>query len=171
LEQKSVFRQESLERIASPEQLDDYIRVIKPGILIVAAAILALAVSVCVWGFTGTISNTLNVAGYMDTKGNVTCYVPPDMAGGDLLGNVATVNLPDGRKLDSTVESISPVPYSEQEIRGQTQSDWMVDAMLTGNYSYAVTLKPIDAADNASDVLISATLIISEIKPIQLITG
>jgi hypothetical protein len=73
--------------------------------------------------------------------------------------------------LDSTVESISPIPYSEQEIRQQIQSDWVADSILTGNYSYAVTLKPVDAVGNSSDMLISATLIISEIKPIQLITG
>jgi hypothetical protein len=171
LEQRSVFRQESLDRMASPEQLDDYIKVVKPGLWIVIAAILALAVSVCVWGFTGTIPSTLNVAGYIDGEGNVTCYIPPELVSDDLAGKAATVILPDGQRLDSSVEIISPLPFSAQEIRRQVQSDWVVDSILTGNYAYEVRLKPVGEAGNTANMLISATLIIAEIKPIQLITG
>lgn len=40
-EKKSVFRQETLERISSPEQLADYLKVASPGLWVVSAAIVS----------------------------------------------------------------------------------------------------------------------------------
>ena len=58
---KRLFREEQLERITSPERLDRYIRVADPGAWIVLAALLFLAAGVLVWGFTGTISKTIEI--------------------------------------------------------------------------------------------------------------
>jgi len=40
--EKQVFRQKSVERIASPEQLQDYMRVTTPGVWMVLAAVILL---------------------------------------------------------------------------------------------------------------------------------
>ena len=80
----SVFRQKSIERISSPEQLNDYIRVTNPGIWIVLAAVVVLA-GFIVWGTIGTLETKLRVAAVSDS-GNVTCYVreaDPDRIGAD----------------------------------------------------------------------------------------
>ncbi len=43
-----IFRKKSLDRISSPEQLNDYIRVANPGIwMILAAVIILLAGGAC----------------------------------------------------------------------------------------------------------------------------
>ena len=47
---KSVFREKSVTQVASPEQLNDYIRVSTPAAWLVLAAILLLLISVIVWG-------------------------------------------------------------------------------------------------------------------------
>ena len=52
-ERQPLFRKETLERISSPEQLKDYLRVTNPGIWIVLAAIIALLAGVFVWSATG----------------------------------------------------------------------------------------------------------------------
>ena len=39
-EPKSVFRKQTLDRISSPEQLTDYLRVTNPGIWVVLAAVI-----------------------------------------------------------------------------------------------------------------------------------
>lgn len=52
-ERQPLFRKETLERISSPEQLKDYLRVTNPGIWIVLAAVIALLVGVFVWSATG----------------------------------------------------------------------------------------------------------------------
>jgi hypothetical protein len=48
--EKQVFRQKSVERIASPEQLQDYMRVTNPGIWMVLAAVILLLAGLLVWG-------------------------------------------------------------------------------------------------------------------------
>lgn len=57
----SVFRSETLQRISSPEQLTDYLRVTNPGIWVVLAAVLALLVGFFVWMSAGTIETTVEV--------------------------------------------------------------------------------------------------------------
>ncbi len=50
-----IYREKSLQRIASPEQLNDYIRVTSPSVWIVLAATVALLVGIIGWGIFGTV--------------------------------------------------------------------------------------------------------------------
>lgn len=50
-----LFRKKSLERISSPEQLDEYIRVTTPSVWIVLLAIVVLLVGMLAWGTMGTV--------------------------------------------------------------------------------------------------------------------
>ena len=52
---KSVFRQETLERISSPEQLNDYLHVTSPGIWAILTAVIVFLAGVFVWSCTGTL--------------------------------------------------------------------------------------------------------------------
>ena len=45
---KSLFRKETLDRISSPEQLTDYLRVTNPGIWVVLAAVILLLAGILV---------------------------------------------------------------------------------------------------------------------------
>ncbi len=45
---KQLFRKSSIERVSSPEQLNDYIKVSNPGVWMILAAIIALLIGVCV---------------------------------------------------------------------------------------------------------------------------
>lgn len=55
-EQKSsLFRKESLERIQSPEQLTDYLKVTNPGIWIILFAIIILLAGLFVWSTVGKL--------------------------------------------------------------------------------------------------------------------
>ena len=60
---KPLFRQKSLDKIASPEQMGDYIRVSNPSVWMILAAIIALLVGVCVWGIFGRLDSALQTAG------------------------------------------------------------------------------------------------------------
>ena len=50
-----LFREKSVERISSPEDLDDYIRVTTPSVWIVLAAILILLIGMLAWSVFGTV--------------------------------------------------------------------------------------------------------------------
>ena len=56
--QKILFRQKTLERIASPEQLTDYLRVTNPSIWVVLAAVLLLLGGLFAWSAVGTLETT-----------------------------------------------------------------------------------------------------------------
>ena len=55
---QSVFRQKTIDRISSPEQLTDYLKVTGPGIWAVLAAVILLLAGILVWSFVGTLETT-----------------------------------------------------------------------------------------------------------------
>lgn len=57
MEQESLFRKESMDRISSPEQLNDYLHVTNPTVWAVMAAIIVLLVGVIIWGSAATIDS------------------------------------------------------------------------------------------------------------------
>lgn len=69
-----IFRSKSIERISSPEQLNDYVRVSNPGIWMTLVAIIVLLVGACVWGAFGKMDTAVSVA--ISVKdGRAACYV------------------------------------------------------------------------------------------------
>ena len=55
MEPKQIFRQKSINKVSSPEKLDDYIRVTTPSVWIVLIAIVLLLVGGIVWGIFGEV--------------------------------------------------------------------------------------------------------------------
>ena len=53
---KGIFRQKSIDKVSSPEKLDDYIKVTTPSVWITLVAIVALLVGVAVWGVFGELT-------------------------------------------------------------------------------------------------------------------
>ncbi len=51
-----IFRQKSIDKVSSPEKLDDYIRVTTPGVWFTLAAIVILLVGTIVWGTFGELT-------------------------------------------------------------------------------------------------------------------
>ena len=52
---EGVFRKKTLDRISSPEQLTDYLRVTNPGIWLVLAAVLLLLAGIFAWSAVGRL--------------------------------------------------------------------------------------------------------------------
>ena len=51
----SIFREKSMERVSSPEALNDYIRVTTPSVWIVLIALAVLLAGMLVWSIFGTV--------------------------------------------------------------------------------------------------------------------
>lgn len=58
---KQLFRQKSIDKISSPEQMHDYLRVTSPRLWMVLSAILVLLVGFIVYASTASMENTLDV--------------------------------------------------------------------------------------------------------------
>lgn len=53
---KDIFREKSLERIESPDQLNTYIRVANPGVWLVLSIIIVFLIGFIIWGIFGDLS-------------------------------------------------------------------------------------------------------------------
>ena len=51
----SIFRQKSIDKISSPEKLDDYIKVTTPSVWITLIAIVLLLAGAVVWSIFGAV--------------------------------------------------------------------------------------------------------------------
>ena len=51
----SVFREKSLEKMSSPDQMDDYIKVMTPSVWIALIALIVLIIGILVWTIFGTM--------------------------------------------------------------------------------------------------------------------
>lgn len=56
-----VFRQKSIDRITSPEQLQDYMRVTNPGVWMVLAAVIALLAGLIISSAMATLESSIPV--------------------------------------------------------------------------------------------------------------
>lgn len=57
-QQTTLFRKKTLDRISSPEQLTDYLRVTTPGIWVVLVTIVLLLCGLFAWSVIGTLETT-----------------------------------------------------------------------------------------------------------------
>ena len=71
----SIFRQKSIDRISSPEEFDEYVRVSNPGIWFLLLAVLAILIAVICWGFLGRIENRVDAAIECDGVSDNFCVV------------------------------------------------------------------------------------------------
>ena len=71
----TLYRKKSLEKISSPEQLQDYMRVTNPGVWMVLAAVIILLAGAFVCACTGRLETTLQVRASAQ-DGTVTVSLP-----------------------------------------------------------------------------------------------
>ena len=58
MEQKQIFRKAAIDRMLSPEQLNDYIRVGSPSVWVILAAVIVILASLFVWVEFGRVEVT-----------------------------------------------------------------------------------------------------------------
>jgi len=78
--ESSLFRKSSLERVSSPDKLNEYIKVTNPSLVVILIAIFSILVAGIIWIFCGTVPKTVNLTGAIaenyDNQIRVYSYVP-----------------------------------------------------------------------------------------------
>ena len=74
MKKEGIFREKSIERIQSPENLNDYVRVTNPGVWLLLIGMIALLAGAVVWGVFGRLDTVLRVDTHV-VGGNTVCYV------------------------------------------------------------------------------------------------
>jgi len=59
--ERKLFRQKSIDRVSSPEQLQDYMRVTNPGVWMVLTAVIVLLAGILIASVTGTLESTMTM--------------------------------------------------------------------------------------------------------------
>ncbi len=89
--QKSIFRQKSLKRVNSPDQLDDYMRVTSPSVWLILAVLVLLLLGACIWGIFGRMDTVLTMGAQVQ-DGTITCYVDSGNVSEISPGMTVTIN-------------------------------------------------------------------------------
>ena len=92
-----------VERVSSPKELSDYIRVSNPAVWIALGLVIAVLLGVCVWGVFGHLDTVVRGVAVSDGEKTI-CYLPAADAQRVAAGNSVTV---EGSGL--TVASVSAV--------------------------------------------------------------
>lgn len=69
--EKSIFRQSALERLSTPEQLDQAMRITSPAAWLALAAFAALIAGGLIWSFIGTVPEKVSGKGILISPGGV----------------------------------------------------------------------------------------------------
>ncbi len=131
--EKQIFRQKSVERISSPEQLNDYVRVSNPAVWMILAAVAFILAGVCVWGIFGRLETVINTVGVC-RDGKITCYVADE--------NIKSVKVGMKVNVNGGEFEISEIAKKPIEIDENFDSYAMyVGELKEGEWVYEVTAK------------------------------
>jgi len=167
-----LYRKESLEHITNPQQLDNYIVVTRPGWWFLVCALIVLLVCVFIWASVGSIPETVDAKAVVIDETHLVCYLPVADTNTDMIGKQVTVSVPRGKSgtYAGLVYSVSPTPYSRQEVADTITSDWLLSNLVTSNYVDKVTIVTQEALPVYQDSLCDVTILVAQLKPIHYIT-
>lgn len=134
-----------MERVSSPEQLTDYIRVTNPGVWMVVAAAAVLLAGFLVWGAVGSLETKVTAAA-VSAGDHVVCYVSEAGAEKIEAGDIVRIG---GGEYAVTAVGAQPVivdgSFSAYALRvgGFTEGEWVVPLAVNadlpdGTYEAAV---------------------------------
>ncbi len=125
-EQKSnIFRQRSLDRISSPEQLTDYLRVTNPGVWVLLAAVIMLLGGLFAWSMVGSLETLTDGVALVEN-------------------GQAQIMVTDSGKGEITSDMTVRIGSDEYEIATVEKDD----------FGRTVALAPVNEADGKYDVKI-----------------
>lgn len=152
---ENIFREKSIERIESPEKLNDYLKVTSPGVWIVLGTLIVLLVGVCIWGVFGRIDATVPAA-VTSTGLSSECLVPAAALEGVI--DHRTV------KVDNWNLTLTP-SILEPEMVG---TDTDIYVMLAGNLKAGDIVYRIPLEQPLPEGTYTGTLVTETMSPISL---
>ena len=152
----NIFRKKMLDRISSPEQLNDYIRVTNPGPWMLMSAVIILLAGIFVWSVFGRLDTLLNV-GAITQDGKTLCYVKE--ADVDKLELQMPVQIEENQY---HIQDISAQPIRMDE----TYPEYLhhVGDLAEGEWVYVVTLDQVHGEEGSIE---QAQIVIESIAPMS----
>ena len=144
---EKLFRKSGIDRVNSPEQLNEYIRVANPAVWLVLAAVGFLLLGVLIWGVFGSVETKVD-AGVVVKNQTAVCYVSAQYAAQMQPGMTVTIGDVTGsiQSVDTTPLSVAVLSDYLRYLTGFAQEDFCCAATLDvqgvseGEYAAIVTL-------------------------------
>lgn len=152
-----IFRKKSIDRINSPEAMNDYMHVAGPGIWLILAAILLVLAGGIVWGIFGRIDTRIPAAVVVDNASAV-CYFSEAEAG----------NVKDGMKViindrEYVINSVASSP-----VKIDADNYYVADILDKEGASIVI---PASLTTDLSDGIYRASIVIEEFAPVKFLTN
>lgn len=157
----SIFRKQSLDRVNSPEQLNDYIKTSHLSVWLVIFAVLILILSVFVWAIFGSLDTTVTVDG-VSNGGSVVCFT-------DNIGDIKVNNNVKIGDTTGTVTYVSQTPVAyEDAVKLADTDEYTLYCLDLAKFNYVVE---IEVDDTVSQGYILADIVVEKISPVSFIFG
>ena len=154
----SVFRQKSMEKITSPEQMNDYIRVSNPSVWMILAAVIVLLIGVCVWGVFGHLDTAVQTGGICE-DGHLTVFLSEsDFA---KLSGEAVLSVGEAEYAAVSDRTDTPI-----RLDGQTDPYLIhLVGLSAGDWVHALSAE----APGLKDGIYTVSVIVERIKPLDFV--
>lgn len=122
---EKVFNKKSAEKIKSPENIDEYIKVSNPSVWLLLISIVVLLLGATFWGIFGRVDSTVATRVIVQ-DGNAVCYVSEE--------NITRIEVGmtvEFENIESVIESIGEKKNSDYVCNLQTEAT-LTDGIFDG---------------------------------------
>lgn len=176
-----VFRRSTMNRIASADELDHYIKVTNPSAWVATIAALLLVAGVIIWAVVAIVPVTVNTTGidYLDSDSDeivVLCWVDKSTAQKiEDSGAKASIDGVEAKRVQ-----LDDVPMSASEVISLLGSDFYAASLDLSDWNYLVTIEPGENPRHSDYMigtsigkahLVPVSIVVSETRPINIVLG
>ncbi len=155
---ESIFRQKSLDKVSSPEQLNDYISVTTPGVWMLIVSIILILIGVIVWGSVAELDTTVDAPVIIKDE-NATFYVKAEDALKVTIGKPVRIAKVEGKVVNIGVDSMKA-----EEVLGDF-------ALIDAGYDDDTIVYPVKAQININDGIYRGQIVIDKVSPLSFLVN
>lgn len=158
--ESSLFRQKSLDRISSPEELNDYVRVANPGVWLFLIAVTFLLIGFIFWCCFANLESTVDALITSDF-GNITGFVSDE--------SIISGEVKVGMTIKSSVGDFVITDIGSQSVEASTTlSDY---ENHLGNFQSGEWVRPLtlEVSGDIPDGDYDGKVVIENVQPISFI--
>lgn len=151
----NIFRQKNIEKINSPESLNDYVKVTNPSVWIILLGVIILIAGALVFGTIGKIDTNINTVTNV-SDGTAITYIDEN--------NIDKINSSMKVKIDG--EEYNIINIESKPIKASEVDEYVLHK---GNIEISQWLYPITVNATLKDGVYSSVITIEQTSPISYI--
>jgi len=160
-----LFRKKAMDRITSPDELNDYIKAAPISVWLVLSAVVVFLVGVCIWGFLGHVDTLVDGILYVK-DGYAVAYVRDADCDRVLEDMPVRAN-----GAEYTVNDVAWIPVHLESSSPETSYLLhMLDDDVSDEWVYEVILKDAESGV-LPDGVYTATILIDSVRPFSFIVN